>query len=198
MSLHDFNLAVFHLINASDAASTTSINIAIWIADTLFYIVVFAVLIAWLKGGYLVKKQIIKATLFTLCAFALSQMISSYFYYPRPFVMDVGRTIIAHAPNGSFPSDHMLFFSTITFAYLFSHQKKIGYLFLILAWLVAWSRVYLGVHFPLDMLGAFTLGLALNLLGWSVWEKYGNHLVNRVLAAYQYIFSSLIKKGYIR
>jgi len=198
MFLHDLNLKLFDLINASSNASDHIINIAIFIANDLFYLVVLGFLIAWFKGDFAVKRQIVKATIFTFLAFALSQIISAYFYYPRPFVMEVGRTIIEHAPNGSFPSDHMLFFSTITFSYLFSSQKNVGKIFLVLAWLVAWSRVYLGVHFPLDMLGAFTIALLLNLLGFSLWKKYGKYVVDWVLSIYKYIFSALIEKGYIR
>ncbi len=41
-----------------------------------------------------------------------------------------------------------------------------------MAWLVAWSRVYLGVHFPLDMLGAFLLAFALNFFGLKLWNLY--------------------------
>ncbi|WP_043971562.1 phosphatase PAP2 family protein [Acinetobacter sp. NBRC 110496] len=198
MNIEQGNLNLFHFINASENASEFTIKLAIFVANDLLYLVVLGFLIAWLKGSFAVKKQIVKATIFTLIAFIVSQLISNYFYYHRPFVAEIGRTIIEHAPSGSFPSDHMLFFSTIAFSYLFSQQKRIGYIFLILAWFVAWSRVYLGVHYPLDMIGAFTLALLLNLVGISIWQKYGNYLVSWILKVYQYAFSKFIKKGYIR
>lgn len=198
MNIEQLNLALFKIINASDNASEFTISFAIFVANDLYYIVILFFLLAWLKGTFITKKNIVKSVIFTFTAFLLSQLISTYFYYPRPFVIDIGRTIIEHVPNGSFPSDHMLFFSTIAFSYLFSKQKNIGYIFLGLAFLVAWSRIYLGVHYPLDMLGAFSIALLLNALGISIWKRYSNFIVGMIVKVYSAIFSGLIKNGYIR
>ncbi len=40
--------------------------------------------------------------------------------------MGVGTTFIEHAPTASFPSNHMLIFSTIALSYLFAQRKIIG------------------------------------------------------------------------
>lgn len=198
MNIEQLNLALFKTINAPDNASEFTISLAIFMANDLFYIVILFFLLAWLKGDFYTKKNIVKAVVFTFIAFLLSQIISTYFYYPRPFVMDIGRTIIEHSPNGSFPSDHMLFFSTIAFSYLFSKQKNIGYIFLGLAFLVAWSRIYVGVHYPLDMIGALSISLLLNVIGIYLWKRYSDFIVGMILKVYQTIFASLIKNGYIR
>lgn len=198
MNIEQLNLALFKIINARDTASEFTISLAIFIANDLFYIIILIFLLAWLKGDFYTKTNIVKAVVFTFIAFILSQIISTYFYYPRPFVMDIGRTIIEHSPNGSFPSDHMLFFSTIAFSYLFSKQKNIGYIFLGLAFLVAWSRIYVGVHYPLDMVGALSIALLLNITGISLWKRYSDFIVSIILKVYLTIFAGLIKKGYIR
>ena len=198
MNIEKFNLSLFNSINASDNALDFTISFAIFIANDLFYIVILLMFLAWFKGSFDTKKQIVKATVFTIVAFLISQVISSFFYYPRPFVLDVGRTIIEHSPNGSFPSDHMLFFSTIAFSYIFSKQKAVGYVFLAFAFLVAWSRVYLGVHYPMDMAGALIIAVLLNFVGLSLWRSYGFHLVSMILKVYEFLFSAMIKKGYIR
>ena len=112
--------------------------------------------------------------------------------------MEVGRTLIYHARNGSFPSDHMLIFSSIAFSYLFSAQRKLGIFLLVMAWLVAWSRVYLGVHFPLDMLGAFLLAFALNFFGLKLWNLYKDKIMQWALTIHFYLFKPLIQKGYIK
>ena len=198
MTLSELNLSLFSWINASPEASNASINFAIFIANDLLYCMILLFAWFWLRGNYDTKKQILKAFIFTSMAILISQCISHVYYHPRPFVMEVGRTLIYHAPNGSFPSDHMLIFSSIAFSYLFSAQRKLGIFLLIMAWLVAWSRVYLGVHFPLDMLGAFLLAFALNFFGLKLWNLYKEKIMQWALTLHFYLFKPLIQKGYIK
>ena len=198
MTLSELNLSLFSWINASPEASNTSIHFAIFIANDLLYCMILLFAWFWLRGNYDTKKQILKAFIFTSIAILISQCISHVYYHPRPFVMEVGRTLIYHAPNGSFPSDHMLIFSSIAFSYLFSAQRKLGVFLLIVAWLVAWSRVYLGVHFPLDMLGAFLLAFALNFFGLKLWNLYKEKIMQWALTLHFYLFKPLIQKGYIK
>ena len=198
MTLSELNLSLFSWINASPEASNTSIHFAIFIANDLLYCMILLFAWFWLRGNYDTKKQILKAFIFTSIAILISQCISHVYYHPRPFVMEVGRTLIYHAPNGSFPSDHMLIFSSIAFSYLFSAQRKLGIFLLGMAWLVAWSRVYLGVHFPLDMLGAFLLAFALNFFGLKLWNLYKEKIMQWALTLHFYLFKPLIQKGYIK
>ena len=198
MTLSELNLSLFSWINASPEASNTSIHFAIFIANDLLYCMILLFAWFWLRGNYDTKKHILKAFIFTSIAILISQCISHVYYHPRPFVMEVGRTLIYHAPNGSFPSDHMLIFSSIAFSYLFSAQRKLGIFLLIMAWLVAWSRVYLGVHFPLDMLGAFLLAFALNFFGLKLWNLYKEKIMQSALTLHFYLFKPLIQKGYIK
>lgn len=198
MSLSELNLTLFSLINASPDASNSSINFAIFIANDLLYCMIALFAWFWLRGNYETKKQILKAFIFTSIALLISQCISHALYHPRPFVLDVGRTLIYHAPNGSFPSDHMLIFSSIAFSYLFSAQRKLSVFLLPMAWLVAWSRVYLGVHFPLDMLGAFILAFVLNYFGLTLWNQYKEKIMRWVLTLHFYVFKPLIQRGYIK
>ena len=198
MTLSELNLSLFSWINASPEASNTSIHFAIFIANDLLYCMILLFAWFWLRGNYDTKKQILKAFIFTSIAILISQCISHVYYHPRPFVMEVGRTLIYHAPNGSFPSDHMLIFSSIAFSYLFSAQRKLGVFLLVMAWLVAWSRVYLGVHFPLDMLGAFLLAFALNFFGLKLWNLYKEKIMQSALTLHFYLFKPLIQKGYIK
>ena len=198
MTLSELNLSLFSWINASPEASNTSIHFAIFIANDLLYCIILLFAWFWLRGNYDTKKQILKAFIFTSIAILISQCISHVYYHPRPFVMEIGRTLIYHAPNGSFPSDHMLIFSSIAFSYLFSAQRKLGIFLLVMAWLVAWSRVYLGVHFPLDMLGAFLLAFALNFFGLKLWNLYKEKIMQWALTLHFYLFKPLIQKGYIK
>lgn len=198
MDFTELNLHLFEWFNASNHAHEMTIRFAIFIANDLFYIMLLFFGFYWLRGNFSIKKQIVKAFIFTTVALLISQIISHSFYHPRPFVMEVGHTLIYHSPNGSFPSDHMLIFSTIAFSYFFSEKRNLGIILILLAWLVAWSRVYLGVHFPLDMLGAFSLAFILNFFGLALWNRFKITIIEFVLKIHHAVFKPFIKKGYVK
>jgi len=198
MSLDQLNLYLFHILNVPDQASIWMINYASLIAHDLVYLFLLIFAIAWFRGSYEVKTGIIKAFIFTAITLLMSEVLSAVLNTPRPFVMDVGRTLIEHAPTGSFPSNHMSIFSGIAFAYYFSPQRDLGRILIWTAWLVAWSRVYVGVHFPIDMLGAFLMAIIVNLAGLPLWWKYENQIINFILGIHYWLFSPLIRMGWIK
>lgn len=198
MSIEQLNLSAFYLLNVPDNASAFMMNYAIFIAHDLIYILLFIFILCWLRGSSTTKKYIFKAFIFTFFSLSIGEILSLAFNTPRPFVMDVGQTLIAHSPTGSFPSNHMAIFSSIAFSYYFSARRDIGRLLLAVAWLVAWSRVYVGVHFPIDMLGGFFIAWAVNYSGLNVWNKYKEQIMAWVMAIYQKIFRLFIEKGIIK
>lgn len=198
MSLDQLNLYLFHLLNVPDQASIWMINYASLIAHDLVYVFLLIFAIAWLRGSHEVKTGIIKAAIFTAITLSVSEILSAVLNTPRPFVMEVGRTLIEHAPTGSFPSNHMSIFSGIAFAYYFSAQRDLGRILLWTAWLVAWSRVYVGVHFPIDMVGAFLIALAVNLAGLPLWWKYENKIMRFIFSIHQFLFKPFIRMGWIK
>lgn len=198
MSLDQLNLQLFHILNVPDQASIWMINYASLIAHDLVYLFLLIFSIAWFRGSYEVKTGIIKAFIFTAITLLMSEVLSAVLNTPRPFVMDVGRTLIEHASTGSFPSNHMSIFSGIAFAYYFSPQRDLGRILIWTAWLVAWSRVYVGVHFPIDMLGAFLMAITVNLAGLPLWWKYENQIMNFILGIHYWLFSPLIRMGWIK
>ena len=198
MSLDQLNLYLFHLLNVPDQASIWMINYASLIAHDLVYLFLLIFAIAWLRGSHEVKTGIIKAAIFTAITLSISEVLSVVLNTPRPFVMEVGRTLIEHAPTGSFPSNHMSIFSGIAFAYYFSAQRDLGRILLWTAWLVAWSRVYVGVHFPIDMVGAFLIALAVNLAGLPLWWKYENKIMSFIFSIHQFLFKPFIRMGWIK
>ena len=77
----------------------------------------------------------------------------------RPFDIVQGVELLINAPKDySFPSGHTL--SSISSAtVIFINNRKIGKYFLVLAILIAFSRLYLYVHFPTDVLAGAVLGV---------------------------------------
>lgn len=59
----------------------------------------------------------------------------------------------------SFPSDHAMIMTVICFTSLLFNPFYITLLGLVFLILIAWGRVYCGVHYPADILGGITVGL---------------------------------------
>lgn len=74
----------------------------------------------------------------------------------RPFMDHHLRQLVAHASGASFPSDHTTASATMAIAVLaVSRFKKTGLVMLALAPLIGFSRVFVGIHYPLDIAGGF-------------------------------------------
>ncbi|MBQ7920580.1 MAG: phosphatase PAP2 family protein [Lachnospiraceae bacterium] len=92
---------------------------------------------------------------------------------PRPFT--VATDIVLKIPQPgeySFPSGHtMNSFTAATTVFLF--YKKSGIAAFVLAALIAFSRMYLFVHYPTDILGGIVLGIVDALLIFRLTSKKG-------------------------
>lgn len=103
-------------------------------------------------------------------------ILKNLFQRVRPFDLEnalVQVPIIAKPGDWSFPSGHTLAsFEAATV--LMIRDKRFGIPALILAVLVAFSRLYLYVHFPSDVLSGALLGILFGYLGvWivnKIWE----------------------------
>ena len=146
MSLETLNLSLFHVINGAQDASQFIIRLAIFLLmiSSIFFYSYLHFMVLW-RSRF--KNRVIKSVFLTCVSLLVGYVISLFYHHPRPFVMGVGTTFIEHAPTASFPSNHMLIFSTIALSYLFAQRKMIGIILLFLSFVVAWSRIYLGVHF---------------------------------------------------
>lgn len=77
----------------------------------------------------------------------------------RPFIDHPSVNLIIKAPSSySFPSSHTALSFTVA-AILLKEFKKYGMMFLVLATLIAFSRVYLFVHYPSDVVVGVIMGL---------------------------------------
>jgi undecaprenyl-diphosphatase len=110
-----------------------------------------------------------------------SQILKKIFARPRPchpdFFVEGGRFLLGLKSSKSFPSSHsMNMFAMAMLFYRFYPPR--AFLFFGFASVIAYTRVYTGVHFPLDVLGGALLGC---MIGDFVYESYD--IVCKKLAA---------------
>ena len=105
------------------------------------------------------------SALAALVALALVQPISSAADEQRPFVaMPHVLRLIAHGTDPGFPSDHATAAGAIAAGLLFL-SWRLGLVTLLVALLIAFSRVYVGVHFPQDVAAGLALGAVVAVTG---------------------------------
>ncbi|MES2225032.1 MAG: phosphatase PAP2 family protein [Patescibacteria group bacterium] len=85
-------------------------------------------------------------------------LLKIFIAYPRPFTVLANLRVLVSLPDDySFPSGH----SAITMALatgVYCYNKKLGMLLFAFAFVVGMARIYVGVHYPLDVAVGFMLG----------------------------------------
>ena len=113
---------------------------------------------------YLAYKKEWRSIIYFLAALATTFIVLKFVgilnFDHRPF-MDYHLTqLVEHASGKSFPSDHTTASAGIAFGLLFfTRFKKTGAILVLVAALIGFSRIFVGIHYPFDILGGLVAGL---------------------------------------
>lgn len=97
----------------------------------------------------------------------------------RPCWIDPTVELLIKAPSSySFPSGHTFagFASAVT---VFLNHKKEGIAAMVVAALIAFSRMYLFVHFPTDILGGMVFGIGVAVLTYFIVHRWAPKLLKK-------------------
>jgi undecaprenyl-diphosphatase len=87
--------------------------------------------------------------------------------------------------SNSFPSGHVCFAVALAYALYFlacgtRWAKVAAAAGAVMALIVAWSRIYIGVHYPTDVAASFLASSAAVLLLAGLWNRFGPRVVDRL------------------
>jgi len=120
------------------------------------------------------------APLGTLLAVAVNQPIVALVHEQRPYDALTGILVLATpTTDPGFPSDHATVAGAVT-AGLFLVHRTLGWVAGLTAALMAFSRVYIAAHYPLDVAAGLLLGTAVTLIGWLLVRRLLIRLVERL------------------
>lgn len=197
-TLEAFNQALFLDINATMETPAWLVHMAVLIADFLIYLIPLLLVGMWLSGSEKQRNLAIQACLVAMLALGLNQLIGLIWQHPRPFMIGLGHTFLPHAPDSSFPSDHVTIFSSIGLTLLSGRSCRLGLPTLLAGLAVAWARVFVGVHFPLDMIGALAIACVAYVIMAPLWHLGGPGVTRSAVASYRKLFARPIGLGWIR
>lgn len=200
--MEELNRALFLWVNANAASPEWLIDLATFIARDVIAIVPLLIVGLWLWGprSKLTTQRVlvVKTGIALLYALAISWCLAQLFPHPRPFAIGLGHQFLSHAPDDSYPSDHGTVIFTFAIAFICWHRLWSGAVLMAAGAAIAWSRVYLGVHWPLDMLGGMLVGLLSCLFAQIFWQFFGALLLPRLSSLYRALFAFPISKGWVR
>lgn len=167
-------LAILHAIQGLNMPWLDPIMIFVsWLGNGgLFWIAAAIVLLFFKKTR---KCGIVMLISMALCYLVGNLAIKNLVARARPFVVDTSVVLKIPIPSEySFPSGHtMNGFTAATVIFLY--YKKPGIIALLFATLIAFSRMYLFVHYPTDILAGIVIGVSAACLStWVVKNKLNN------------------------
>jgi undecaprenyl-diphosphatase len=147
-----WNTALFQHMHATAASPHWAIAAAIVIAQWALWAIL--ALVVW----HLARQRSGVAALRIVGAWFVSNrieaLVSAFAFHPRPFAVGYGHAWVAHAANNSLPSSHVTLALILLFALAAQGHLRSGVLAALLTAALAWARIYIGIHWPVDMLAA--------------------------------------------
>ncbi|MCR2803973.1 phosphatase PAP2 family protein [Paenibacillus soyae] len=163
----EWDYLLFKAIN--DAANNESVlgKLLVHAADWGDYFFFFSLLLMVLVN----RKMAIYGMIAVGVTVMISRGMSVFYYRDRPFAVHDVNMLLPHIESNSFPSDHAAAaFAIAIMFYLLS--RRIGIPFIGFAAVVAYSRIWVGKHYPTDVLAGALLGLAISIALYRLLEKF--------------------------
>ena len=196
--MESLNQTLFLYFNAGAHPSIWMLAVASFLAEVAIGLIPLTLLLGWLRGTESTRKAMLQAAASGVLAIVLNQLIDLAWQHPRPFMIGLGHTYLSHAADSSFPSDHLSLWWSVSFTLLLHRRTRIIGLALSVAGLpIAWSRVYLGVHFPLDMVGSAIFAIFSALLCLLVRSWLIDPFFPSAAALHRKLFGPLIRRGWV-
>ena len=115
-----------------------------------------------------------------LLAVAVNQPLGNLVHESRPYaVLPHVLVLVPRSQDFSFPSDHAVMAGAVA-AGVFLVNRRLGLIAAAAALLMAFDRVYVGAHFPLDVVAGLLVGAVVTVLGYRLAAPVLLRLVDRL------------------
>jgi len=140
-------------------------KITLLVGEYFIFIYPILLIAMWIYSHFILKSDSLKFTSLFLFSSALITIICNLGIQqiivrerPETF-LESQKILLLHPPTASFPSDHGALSMAIAIMALLIWNKKAGFPLLLIALSLGISRIFIGVHYPLDILFGWLMGI---------------------------------------
>ncbi len=163
--MNNFNTTVFEWFHQFAGRNFILDDVGIFLAQYLPYLLVLGFLIYALKRKEWRLRFLIIAEgvlVIVLSRGIITEVFRFFYHWERPFGA-LGFTPLIGESGYSFPSGHAAFFFALAMVAVY-YNRKLGWWYFAFAILSGLARVFVGVHWPLDILGGAAVGILSGIL----------------------------------
>ena len=176
--LDEWNIQLFLALNAAANPDPLTVALAKAVAAQSIFLALAITAALWIWGPPRRRGALLAVATVLPFALVLNGIVGWLHFRPRPFMLGLGHTLVPHAAEAGFPSDHMSFLWTLGLSLLATAASRpAGWCIVVIGVPTAWARIYLGVHTPLDMLGSLGVAALAALLARAVLPQIERHLL---------------------
>jgi len=158
------NTTLFLKINNLAGQNVWLDRIGVFFSDHVGYILLAILVLIFLFKPAAKNRLMVLAALTSaiISRLVITNIIRFFYHHLRPFeVMHVNQLI--PESGYSFPSGHVAFYFALSMA-VYLYNKKLGIAFFVVSVLMGFARIFVGVHWPADILGGILVGVITALL----------------------------------
>lgn len=168
-----FNQEIFLQIYSLSGKNPFLDDLMIFGAVYIIWITAFLVIFLGIFGKERGRRALFLSILGVVVSEVLIFIIHLFIFEPRPFLTLSIDPLIIQANSAAFPSGHTTLMAVPAFAYLFVKSKWTPLFMFFLIW-VGLARIYVGVHYPFDILGGILVGFISIFLSSKLLNKFLN------------------------
>ncbi|HDR7567902.1 undecaprenyl-diphosphatase [Bacillus mycoides] len=190
MFFSQLNIDAFRAINNLGKQYSSLNSTMVFLAEYMVYFLGLIIIAYWFTQSKKNKMMIIQAIVAFVIAEIIGKLAGNLHLNYQPFaVLPNVNKLVDHAVDNSFPSDHTILFFSICFSFWLV-RKKSRWLWLVLAFCVAISRIWVGVHYPFDVITGALIGIISALF--SYWLTPKITFIKQLLNLYEKIEQNVI------
>lgn len=158
------DLVVFNSINGFANKWQWLDFLGIFFARYFEYVLLFCLILFLIRDFKQYWRMVAESLIAAIFVkFILVESIRKIRFRSRPFIIDQVNLLIPYdLDKTSFPSGHASFYFALS-TIIYGYNKKAGILFFAFSFLISIARIFVGVHWPSDILAGAVLGV---LMGW--------------------------------